>query len=371
LVAKLSLDDLRACVLGGAILGGGGGGSRQLGMELGTMALEAGSVELLSPNEVSNDLILITCALVGAPAANSACTRPAHFLRAVELLLANLGLSRDEVGLITNENGGAATINGWYQAAKLELPLVDIPCNGRAHPMAIMGAMGLENREGYLSRQAVAGGDDQAGRYLELTLSARLDLASRAVRHLAQEAGGLAAVARNPVDAGYAKEYGAPGAIAQAREIGRAWYSQDYPRQRIEAAMAVVGGQIVAEGILQAVDLETRGGFDVGKAMIDNAPATVPTVGPPGRPQGYPMEIPFWNEYVRVTAGAERLGAFPDLIGIFGPDGFPVSSAELAAHRGRQVHITVAPSECLLLGEGVRSGRYLRDVEKAVGVSLR
>ncbi len=369
MAAKLSLDDLRACVLGGAILGGGGGGSRRLGMELGTMALEAGSVELLSPNEVSNDLTLITCALVGAPAADAACVRPVHFLRAVELLLANLGLSRDEVGLITNENGGAATVNGWYQAAKLELPLVDIPCNGRAHPMAIMGAMGLENRQGYLSKQAVAGGDDQTGRYLELTLSASLDLASRAVRHLAQEAGGLVAVARNPVDAGYAKEYGAPGAIAQAREIGRAWYSQDHPRQRIETAMAVINGRTIAEGVVKAVDLETRGGFDVGKAVIDISPAVPPTG--PRESQGQYMEVPFWNEYVCAMVGPDRCGAFPDLIGIFGSDGFPVSSAELADYRGRHVYVTVAPAGCLRLGEGVRSGSYLRDVEKAVGVSLR
>ncbi|MEW6723346.1 MAG: DUF917 family protein [Bacillota bacterium] len=101
-------------------------------------------------------------------------------MRAVELLRDALGVRIG--GLITNENGGSATVNGWIQAATLGLPVVDAPCNGRAHPTGLMGSMGLHRSPGYLSLQAAVGGDPNQGRYLEITAAGSLAGASATVR---------------------------------------------------------------------------------------------------------------------------------------------------------------------------------------------
>ena len=64
-----------------------------------------------------------------------------------------------------------------------------------------------------LSVQAAAGGDPAQGRHIELVVSASLSSASQMVRQAAVCAGGMVAVARNPVSVAYARENAAPGAV--------------------------------------------------------------------------------------------------------------------------------------------------------------
>jgi len=159
---KVVPADVEAAVWGGAVLGGGGGGSMVNGLELGALALQTGQVNLINVENLPEDAVLVTCSYVGSPAAEHICVRPEAYLRALELLRENTGL--DIAGLITNECGGTATVNGWLQAAALSLPVVDAPCNGRAHPTGVMGSMGLHAVEGYVSKQAAAGGEAETGR---------------------------------------------------------------------------------------------------------------------------------------------------------------------------------------------------------------
>ena len=101
------------------------------------------------------------------------------------------------------------------------LPVVDALCNGRAHPTGTMGSMGLHRDPAYVSRQAAAGGDRDKGMYLEIHAAGGLAAASSMVRAAADRAGGLVAVARNPVKASYVKKYGACGSLARAMELGK------------------------------------------------------------------------------------------------------------------------------------------------------
>ena len=112
----------------------------------------------------------------GKPAAKGTMVKPVGYVRAVELLTEKAGIKAD--GLITNECGGTATINGWLQSAVLGIPVVDAPCNGRAHPTGAMGSMGLHAKEGYVSHQTAAGGDLAQGRYLELVVQGSIEQAA-------------------------------------------------------------------------------------------------------------------------------------------------------------------------------------------------
>ncbi|MFO8060665.1 MAG: DUF917 family protein [Bacillota bacterium] len=353
---KLTPEDIPAAVRGGAILGGGGGGGLQLGLELAEMALSAGDLFLVPPEQVSPELTVITCSLVGAPAATRARVLPDDFLRAVRLLMDVAGLRAEEVGLISNENGAAATVNGWFQAAALGLPLVDIPCNGRAHPLGIMGAMGLERCEGYRSLQVAVGGDRSAGAHLEMTVSAAPGAASALIREAADRAGGLVAVARNPVSAAHALEHGAPGAISQAIDVGRAWLEAD-PGARVAGAAEVLGGFHAGSGVLQAVEIETRGGFDVGLAVVTTGDGQ--------------LDIPILNEYMALRAASGQLAVFPDLVNVFDSDCRPLSSAELGDRVGERVDVTWVPRENLRLGSGARDAAHLDECERLLGVKLR
>lgn len=341
---------LEAAVLGGALLGGGGGGGIEEGRRLGGLALERGGPRLAELDEVPPDGVLLTVSAVGAPSAREKAVSPEQYVAAVKRFQAIF--ETEIAGLITNENGGAATVNGWLQSAALDVPLVDAPCNGRAHPTGAMGSMGLDGDAGYVSQQVAIGGDASRGRQVEVSVAAPLPTAAQVVRDAAVAAGGLVAVARNPVTADYALVHAAPGAIRAAIELGQLLLDSDTPpSDRAEACAARLGGKVIHRGSVRAKQLESRGGFDVGRLMIDD------------------YELTLWNEYMTLERGGERLGTFPDLIATLAAEtGVPVSSAEVDV--GDEVLLLWAPRQRLILGAGMRRPNLLKVVEDVVGKDI-
>jgi DUF917 family protein len=347
----LTMDDVRAAVLGGAVLGGGGGGSMQNGLGLGELAIRRGPLEMVSIEEMPEEAQIVTCSYVGSPAAEHICVRPEAYLRTLEMLC-EAGVRVD--GLISNECGGTAVVNGWLQAAVLGVPLVDAPCNGRAHPTGVMGAMGLHRVEGYTSIQAAAGGDEDAGRYVEVLVRAGLEEASALVRQAAVQAGGMVAVARNPVSAGYVRTHTAPGAIGMCIQLGRTMLAAQHQGgiAVCQAAGDFLDGEILAVEEVRAVELASAGGFDSGSVLLGD------------------YELTFWNEYMTLEHGGERLATFPDLIMTLDAErGQPLTSAEI--REGNHVALLVVPKGKLILGAGMRDPDLLRPAETLLGKALR
>jgi len=343
---QVGAETVRAAAYGGAVLGGGGGGQIEEGLRLGRLALELGRPHLVTLDELDDDALLVTVALVGAPSAAEQYLEPMHLIRALELLTAHLDTS--VAGFITNENGGMATLNGWLQSAVTGLPVVDAPCNGRAHPTGLMGAMGLDQVAGYVARQAAVGGNPEAGRHVRIYAEGSMTSAARLVRQAAVEAGGLVAVARNPVTVGYARQHAAPGAVGQAIEVGRALLGAANPREAAEAVCRVLDGQVICQARVTHLALRSEGGFDVGQVEVEG---------------GY--ELTFWNEYMTLEWRGERLATFPDLIATFSvAEPRPLCSAEL--QEGQEVLLVRAPRERLRLGAGMRRPELFRAAEQAV-----
>ena len=348
---QLGREELEAAVLGGAVLGGGGGGSRAEGLRLGEAALELGTPTLVPLDLLAPDALVATVALVGAPAARDAHVEPSDHLRAWELLAALT--PRPVAGIITCENGGTATINGWLQSAVTGVPMVDAPADGRAHPTGDMGSLGLEEERDFVSLQGAAGGDRTFGAYLEQQVRAPLAAANRLVRSAADAAGGLVAVARNPVPASYLATRAAKGAISHALAIGRE-LGAVLPRGTgavAERVCGLLGGTVLCEGPIRRFDLETRGGYDVGTATICG------------------LELTIWNEFMTAEREGVRLATFPDLIvAIDDESALPVTSAELRL--GRRLTLLMAPAASLTLGAGVRAPRNLAAIERVIGKSI-
>lgn len=317
----------------------------QKGRLLAQKALASGPLVLLSSEEIDDDALLITCSAVGAPAAKQALALPETTTRVIELL--ELGGVRKAGGLITNENGGGSTFNGWLPAAMAGLPLVDLPCNGRAHPTGTMGSMALHRDKGYLSYQAAAGGDPSKGMYLESLFIGAMGSTAALVRQSAVFAGGLVSVARNPVKAAYAKKFGAPGAITAAIELGEKMLASRGGVSAARAAADHLGGKVVAEGIVERIELVTEGGFDHG---------TVTLAG---------VELTFWNEFMTLEASGKRIATFPDLImAVDAESGLPVTTAELV--HGQNIVVVAAPARNLSLGAGMFCKELLDPIEKIV-----
>lgn len=352
-MAKRTLDHglLEAAVVGGSFYGGGGGGSPLTGREMGNLALSLGDPQIIGIGEVPPDAVLVTVSAVGAPAACGRHAKAFHYIRAVELLAKHTRTT--PYGFISNECGGLATVNGWIQAAAFGLPVVDAPCNGRAHPTGAMGSMGLHSAPGYISVQAAVGGSQTGGTYLEVLVTGGIEQVSNLVRKAAVQAGGLVAVARNPVDAAYVREHGAPGAVQRCFDVGKAILdAAGDPAGMIEAAVACAGGRILCSGEVLRKDLRTSGGFDVGGLIVEG---------------GYGLT--FWNEYMTVEKSGDRLATFPDLIVTMDEaTGLPVSTAEVRS--GQRVAVAVVPRDALILGAGVRDRGLYHTIEEAIGKSV-
>jgi len=343
-MARIKLDEkmVESAVFGGAVLGGGGGGWIEEGLQIGRLALELGEPELRTIDEFADDDTFVTVSLVGAPGAKDKYLKPIHYARSLEMLARGLG--KPISAIHTNENGAGTTVNGWLQSVMTGIPLVDFACNGRAHPTGTMGALNLTEVEDYVSHQTAIGG--KGDNYLEFSVSGSLGKAASMVRKASVEAGGLVAVARNPVTAAYAKQNGAPGAITQAIEVGEALLGA-----KGEAAIAAVvdklGGKVVAVGEVSDFEIETTGGFDVGNVLIDG------------------FEMTFWNEYMTLEKGGERYATFPDLImTLDAKTARPVVTAAL--EKGQQLAVIVVPKAKLLLSSTMSNKSLMQPVEDII-----
>ena len=348
---KLDKEILKYALLGGTILGGGGGGSIDMGEVAGSIALDYGDIELVGIDSIDDETLIVTASAVGAPAAVDRYIKPKDYVRAIEILEDNLGLKVG--GIITNENGGAATINGWIQSAILNIPLIDAPCNGRAHPTGTMGSMGLNNLSDFISYQSYSGGNPKLGNKIEGFLKGDISKIAKMVRQAAVEAGGLVAVARNPVKAKYVKENGAINGISHAIETGKKFYEglSNSAENAIENVADFLNGEIVVEGIISEFELVTEGGFDVGKVIVEG------------------IEMTFWNEYMTLENHGKRIYTFPDLIMSFNKEtGMPITTAEIS--KGQKILVIATKKDNLKLGAGMHDDKLLEEIEPIINKEI-
>ncbi len=342
-------------VYGGAFLGGGGGGWIADGIELGNMAVAVGMPQLVDISELPSDSYICTVSLVGAPAASNRCVKPMDYVNALKNLIKNTNVKIS--GIISNENGAVATINGWIQSAILGIPVVDAPSNGRAHPTGVMGSMMLNKNKNFISYQSAVGGNKDKGKYVEVFVKGSISTASSIIRQTSEHAGGFVAVARNPIKASYIKCNGAIGAINQAIKIGNAFLhkSDKGAMSMIEAAVDTARGEIIDKGILKDKKLKTSEGFDIGEIYIVS------------RKGEYVIDV--WNEYMILEYNGERLATFPDLIMLMDMDtGKPIISAETSVDS--RVAIIKVPMDKLILGSGMKDKENMIEIEKVLNKDI-
>ena len=200
---------------------------------------------------------------------------------------------------------------------------------------------------------AAAGGEVSAGRYLEVVVQGDLERASKLIRQAAMQAGGMVAVARNPVEAEYVRRHGAPGAVQKSMEIGRAMIEAG-PRGGeavCEAAAETLEGEILESASVRSVELFSAGGFDTGRVKIKN------------------YELTFWNEYMTLEKNGARVGTFPDLIMTLDTHtGMPVTTAEIS--EGQQIALLLVPRQNLILGAGMFYPELYAQGEEVLGKKL-
>jgi len=336
---KVTLDDVEALAVGGAILGGGGGGKAEFGLAAGRLAMELGGIELWSPEETPKDWKVITVASLGAPTQRGN-TKYRHFIRAIALLR-EAGVEFD--GVIAAENGGYNSFGGWIPAAALGIPVVDCPGDGRAHPSSMMGSMGMHRVE---YKSVKAGATEGA----EIICWGTLQSTSNQIRFMAQDCKAVIAMARDPIPMEWCLEHGAPGAIEQAIALGKAYQKSAKGEAAVKAAAKHLGGTVAEKGRITEIRNEAKGGYDVGAMTVAGKKT---------------WEVTYVNEYMTLEADGKRVNTYPDLITTFDADGVPVNSTTLK--QGDTIYVVTAPRDRIKVGDGNKYPEIYAPIEAALG----
>jgi DUF917 family protein len=348
---QLNRTLLEYAITGGTILGGGGGGNPDMGREFAILALQQGDLYLTDISEVADDDIVITVSNVGAPAASNRYLTAEQTLKPIQYIQQNSLVKIG--GIITNEQGGGATVNGWYQAAVLGIPLLDAPCNGRAHPTGVMGSMNLHKIPDYVTIQGAAGGNPATNDEIECMVKGSIDHTSILIRNASIEAGGIVSVARNPVTVAYAKENCAIGGVSLSIETGRTFQMglETSPIEALQRVLQFLNGRRLASGIVSSYTIETVGGYDIGSFKVDG------------------MELVFWNEYMTWDDGNQRVATFPELIMTFdATTGAPLTTAMIKD--GLEVFVICTGMENLRLSSTMYEEDLIREVEEVIGKEM-
>ena len=342
----------KAAVYGGCLLGGGGGGWIQDGLARSALALSLGKVRIIPIGSLDEDAIIITASAVGASGSKDRHVLPINFVEAIEEVVTVPGAKPDAI--VACEIGATGSVNGWIQSLVLGIPVVDAPWEGRAHPTAAMGSGGLWFLEGYESIRSAVGGDPAKGRHVKMVVRGSFQSCATLVRQAAVQAGGVVAVGRDPLPASFIRKNAACGSLTQAISLGQAYLGglEKGPDAAIEGACSFLGADIIYKGTVTSIDLEQRGGFDVGTVQIDKGAC----------------QIAFWNEYMTLEVEGERKATFPDPIMTFDETGTPLISA--GVEPGMRLTVARAPKSSLILGTGLTDPRCYDDAERATGKEI-
>jgi DUF917 family protein len=214
--------------------------------------------------------------------------------------------------------------------------------------------MGLTDRPGYRTVQAVSGGNRKLHGHTRLVTEGTIITTSNILRDVSVRVGGFIAAARNPVEAAWVKKHGAIGAISYALDLGAAMRAAapDGAQAIIEAACAQTGGTILARGPARITSPRvTSGGFDHGAFKVED------------------LELRYLNEYMTADRGDRRVATYPDVITTLSlASGRPATISEI--EEGQELAVFHVHRDRLPLSSSTTDRTALAEVEEIMGVEL-
>ena len=305
-MTQITLDNLPDFIRGTAILGTGGGGDPYIGRLMLKQELEkCGAVDLIDPDDVSDDIFAISVACMGAP------TVFVEKLPNASTAIDGLRKVEKEVGrefnaIIPLEAGGVNATLPLVVAARLGLPVVDGDGMGRAFPEFQMTTFNV-----YGARCSPFVMTDDHGNSLIVDTDTALR-AERYGRPVCVQMGGISQIASYAMTGEEIRRSCVPRTVSLALEIGRT-----VRETRIAGEVDVCAGlidyfatsnpprfsSVLFDGKVQDVIRETKDGWTIGEVTLA------------GEGNGSDeMKISFQNEYSYARVNARLMAIVPDLI---------------------------------------------------------
>ena len=341
----ITKDNLEDFIRGTALLGTGGGGDPYIGrLMLNQELKKCKKIDILDPDELTDEHFGITLACMGAP------TAFVEKLPNASAMIASMERAENELGrkfncIIPLEAGGINATIPLVVAARLGLPVVDGDGMGRAFPefqMTTFNIYGADVNPFVMS--------DDFGNTVLLNTDAAIRT-ERYGRPVCVQMGGIAQCASYPMSGSVMRSTCVPRTVSLAIEIGatlraaRSAGTEDVC-EAIVAHFKVSNpprfASVIFDGKVQDVLRETTAGFAVGKVRIS-------ALDDPSRE----MLITFQNEFSHASIGDETLAIVPDLIAILDREtGEPITTENLGYGQRVKV-VAIAASENMRSAEAL------------------
>ena len=292
---ELRREDLEPLLLGAAFFGSGGGGTIESARHLAAHFVSGDyyptdTVKVVSVEEATEGAAVMV-AYLGAPEAINSAIYPIGPVTAVQNVQKRLASQAVKLAYVMPPESGALGFTvAALVAAKLGLAVIDADGAGRAVPslpMLTFAAAEIDPRPAFLV--------SQGGLCVELDVTPRSDsnggpthqrdvsaIVEQMMRPVVADAafgqfGGLAMWVMNPGDIGRATPI--HGTLKRALELGRAVQAGQIgsPKQMIDyldVHCRLAARAISTAGELVSAEVDTSGGFDVGKVHIQSGQHT-------------------------------------------------------------------------------------------------
>ena len=301
---KLTSQDLADLAVGAAFLGTGGGGDPYIGRQMVQLCLDEGlEVELLDPDDLDDDALVIPTAMMGAPTVLVEKI-PSGDEAIASLRMLERRLGRTATATMPIECGGINSTIPLLVGARLGLPVVDADGMGRAFPELQMETFGVYGISGCPMAVSNEWGDCAL---IEAVDNVTMEWLSRGV---AIRMGGAAYIAEYAMSGAEVKRTAVPRTLSLGIKIGRVL--RDAKARHINPFEALLGflpetlysyGAIIYSGKIVDMQRETRHGFAIGRARIEGK---APWTGT--------MQIEIQNENLIARIDGRVAAIVPDLI---------------------------------------------------------
>jgi uncharacterized protein len=291
---------------GAAFLGSGGGGDPYYSLLLAeAAAARSGPFDLIPLSDLEDNALVAPCGWIGAPTVSvEKLPNGREAVAGLQRLEDLLGRKIDAV--LPIEIGGANGLAPLIAAAELGLPVVDCDGMGRAFPESQMSIFNIRKLPACPSVLTASCGS------LTVIETEDNNTHERIARALSVALGGIAHMVEYPLTGAQAKANAIPGsisaAIAAGAAIREARAARRDPFEALTAALRATGlyphCYTLFDGKIVDLERETRGGFSVGKVIIDG-------FGGANR-----LEIDFQNENLIARLNGAACAMTPDLITI-------------------------------------------------------
>lgn len=313
---KIGLNEVEDIALGASLLGAGGGGDPYYGKLMAIGAIkECGPVELIAPEEVPDDAVIMPIAMMGAPTV--LCekgTGGSEYQVIYEMVSKYLGKS--VYAVMPMEAGGVNSMLPIAAAARLGLPMVDCDGMGRAFPELQMVTFTI----GGVSATPMVLTDEKGNSVIFNTITNQWT--EELARAVTMSCGGSVTVSLYIMDGATMKAFGVKNIVTRSEMLGKAIRTvkncADLSPE--EAFLRASEGYRIFKGKITDVLRETNGAFNLGRIVLDGI----------GDDRGKRAEVSFQNENLAVAVNGEIRATVPDLICLVDTETFiPVTTEAL------------------------------------------